>query len=44
MRGAIVFGRPMWHQPTAIGVLAAWGLVGLLLAVLYFRWEPTQSR
>jgi ABC-2 type transport system permease protein len=43
VRGAIVFDRPFWHFPTAIGVLAGWGLVGLVLAVLYFRWEPTQA-
>ena len=42
VRGAIVFGRPIWHYPGSIAVLAGWGLVGLVLAVLYFRWEPTQ--
>ena len=42
VRGAIVFGRPMWHYPTAIGVLAAWGIVGVILAIRYFRWEPSQ--
>ena len=42
VRGAIVFDRPIWDYPTAIGVIAAWGLLGLVLAVLYFRWEPSQ--
>jgi ABC-2 type transport system permease protein len=44
VRGAIVFERPIWHQATSIAILAAWGLVGLVLALLYFRWEPTQPR
>jgi ABC-2 type transport system permease protein len=44
VRGAIVFERPIWHQATSIAILAGWGLVGLVLAVLYFRWEPTQPR
>jgi ABC-2 type transport system permease protein len=29
-----------WSKPLAIGVLAAWGAAGLLVAVLKFRWEP----
>jgi ABC-type multidrug transport system permease subunit len=32
-----------WSQPGAIGVLAAWGVAGLLLAAFKFRWEPTAS-
>lgn len=32
-----------WSQPGAIGVLAAWGVAGLALAALKFRWEPTAS-
>ena len=30
----------VWTQPRAIGILAAWGAVGLAGAVLRFRWEP----
>ena len=29
-----------WSQGTAIGVLAAWGIAGLLVAMLKFGWEP----
>jgi ABC-2 type transport system permease protein len=29
-----------WSKPLAIGVLAAWGAGGLLVAVFKFRWEP----
>jgi ABC-2 type transport system permease protein len=32
-----------WSRPGAIGVLAAWGVAGLVLAALKFRWEPTAS-
>jgi ABC-2 type transport system permease protein len=33
-------GRQIWSKPLAIGVLAAWGIGGLVVAVLKFRWEP----
>ena len=32
-----------WSKPAAIGILAAWGVAGLALAALKFRWEPTES-
>ena len=33
----------VWSKPGAIGILAAWGVAGLVLAALKFRWEPTES-
>jgi ABC-2 type transport system permease protein len=36
-------GRAIWTQPLALGVLAAWGLGGLVVAVLKFRWEPREG-
>ncbi|HEY8704184.1 MAG TPA: ABC transporter permease [Gaiellaceae bacterium] len=33
-------GHGIWTKPLALGVLAAWGLGGLLVAVFKFRWEP----
>jgi len=33
----------IWSKPGAIGILAAWGVAGLALAALKFRWEPTAS-
>ena len=33
----------IWSKPAAIAVLAAWGVAGLAVATLRFRWEPTQS-
>jgi ABC-2 type transport system permease protein len=33
-------GHAIWTKPLALGVLAAWGAGGLLVAVFKFRWEP----
>lgn len=43
VRGAIVFGDPIWERPTAVAVVAAWGLIGVVIAGWKFRWEPTES-
>jgi ABC-2 type transport system permease protein len=32
-----------WSQGTAIGVLAAWGVAGVVAAVFKFRWEPRDT-
>jgi len=36
-------GHAFWSKPLAIGVLAAWGVGGLLVAVFRFRWEPREG-
>lgn len=36
-------GHGIWTEPLALGVLAAWGLGGLLVAVFKFRWEPREG-
>ncbi len=36
-------GKQLWDRPGAIGVLAAWGAVGLLVAARRFRWEPREG-
>jgi len=33
----------LWSKPLAIGVLAAWGATGLVIAALKFRWEPREG-
>jgi ABC-2 type transport system permease protein len=33
----------LWTKPGAIGVLAAWGAAGLVVAVFRFRWEPREG-
>lgn len=32
-----------WSQGTAIGVLLAWGVAGVLVAAFKFRWEPRDT-
>lgn len=43
VRGAVVFGDPIWERPTAVAVVSAWALIGVLVAGWKFRWEPTES-
>ena len=33
----------IWTKPGALGVLAAWGATGLVVAALKFRWEPHEG-
>jgi ABC-2 type transport system permease protein len=33
----------VWANPTAIGVLAGWGAIGLAVAFFRFRWEPREG-
>ena len=33
----------IWSQGTAIGVLAAWGVAGVVVALFKFRWEPRET-
>lgn len=40
--GVYLHGHEVWFDPTAIGVLAAWGAVGLVAALFRFRWEPRE--
>jgi ABC-2 type transport system permease protein len=35
-------GEPVWTGGTAIAVLAAWGVLGLVVALRRFRWEPVE--
>ena len=36
-------GHGLWTKPGALGVLAAWGATGLVVAALKFRWEPREG-
>jgi ABC-2 type transport system permease protein len=35
-------GREIWAKPGALGVLAAWGAIGLVVAARRFVWEPRE--
>ena len=40
---AIVYeGKAIWDEPLAIGVLTAWGVAGILVAVWRFDWQPRE--
>jgi ABC-2 type transport system permease protein len=36
-------GQELWDKPTAVAVLAAWGLLGMAVALRKFRWEPREG-
>lgn len=40
--GAYVDGEPVWENPKAIAVIAAWGAGGYLVAKRRFGWEPRE--
>ncbi|MFN2627097.1 MAG: ABC transporter permease [Gaiellaceae bacterium] len=43
VNAAYLRGHGFWTKPTALGVLAAWAAVGLLVAARRFRWEPREG-
>jgi ABC-2 type transport system permease protein len=43
MNAIYLHGQALWTKPGAIGVLAAWGVGGLLVSVFRFRWEPREG-
>jgi len=43
MNAIYLHGEALWTKPLALGVLAAWGAAGLVVAVLRFRWEPREG-
>jgi ABC-2 type transport system permease protein len=36
-------GRQLWDKPTAVAVLAGWGVFGIAVALRRFRWEPREG-
>jgi len=42
VRDIVVFDDEVWAHPTAVAVVAAWGVAGALLAARGFRWEPRE--
>ncbi len=43
MNAVYLHGHAIWTKGTALGVLAAWGVTGLALSSLKFRWEPREG-
>jgi ABC-2 type transport system permease protein len=43
VRNVMLHGHDIWSQGTNVAVIAAWGVVGVALAVRYFRWEPHEG-
>ena len=41
--GAYLHGREIWDKPTAVAVLAGWGVAGVAIALRTFRWEPREG-
>ena len=42
VRDVMVFDERIWHHPTDVAVVAAWGIAGALVALRGFRWEPRE--
>ena len=36
-------GQELWDKPTAVAVLAGWGVFGIAVALWKFRWEPREG-
>jgi ABC-2 type transport system permease protein len=43
VRGIMLHGQEIWSQPGSVAAVAGWGLVGVLVAVRTFRWEPYEG-
>ena len=43
VNGIYLHGQQLWDKPTAVAVLAGWGLVGIVVAMRRFRWEPREG-
>ena len=42
VRDVMVFGDPIWEHPGDVAMVAAWGVVGAVVAFRWFRWEPRE--
>jgi len=42
-RDILLHGHEIWERPGSVGVVAAWGAVGVLAALRGFRWEPREG-
>lgn len=42
VRGIMLHDHQIWAYPGSVAMLLAWGLVGAIVAVRWFRWEPRE--
>jgi len=42
-RDVLLDGKQIWEEPRSVAVVAGWGLLGLVVALRRFRWEPSGS-
>ncbi len=43
VRDVMLHGHEIWSEPAAVAVIAAWGAVGLAVALRRFGWEPHEG-
>lgn len=43
VRNVMLHGDEIWSQGTNVAVIAAWGLLGVFVALRAFRWEPHEG-
>jgi ABC-2 type transport system permease protein len=42
-RDVLLHGKEIWSRPASVAWVAAWGAIGVALAVWGFRWEPREG-
>lgn len=43
VKATVISGDAIWEHPGAVGVVAAWGAIGVVAALRWFRWEPRST-
>ena len=43
INGIYLHGQQLWDKPTAVAVLAGWGLFGMAVSLRTFRWVPREG-
>jgi ABC-2 type transport system permease protein len=43
IRNVMLHDQAIWTQGTNVAAVAAWGLAGVIVALRYFRWEPSEG-
>jgi ABC-2 type transport system permease protein len=43
VRAVMLHGHTIWSQPVDVAAVTGWGVVGVLVALRAFRWEPAEG-